>query len=1366
MAYPFRRREDFQVAIICALPLEYDAVALTFDEFWDENRDQQRNAPGDYNMYRTGRIGSHNVVLLLLSNMGKVSAASATANLRSTYAGIKLAILTGICGGVPSPWTANELLLGDVVISKSMVQYDLGRQYPNDFATKTNVEEILGRPSRDIRSLIATFETRQGRSDLQRQTSRVLMQLQQKATDYGERSLYQRPPLTADFLFEPGYLHRHRDSQNCNCSDSGACEIARSTSCEKLQCDGGRVVSRKRLKAEHPGDDAVTAEGPQVFVGRVGSGDTVMKSGLDRDRVAAQHSLIAFEMEGAGVWDEIPSVVVKGVCDYADSHKNKNWQNFAAATAASTTKALLEYHIQTQRPTATRTWFLVPYTQNHDFIGRSGILDHVKQLFGHKQPQQPAARARSRVALHGLGGIGKTQIALAYAYWLKGACPDMSVFWVHASNSERFRQAYFSIAQECKIPGHDDPKADVLTLVKAWLEKKNRGRWVMILDNADDTEVFFPTQAEQGSALLHKESREASYMGCYVPECDHGSILITSRNTQAALRLTRGKRPVSVTTMTDDEANQLFCAAFEDETISIEETTKLSSRLEHLPLALAQAAAFIQENDIPISTYVQLLDESDSVLVDQLSQPFETTGRDPEIPHAVTATWIVSFEQIKRRHSLASNVLSLISLFDRQAIPEEFVTNYYNMSQPEKPQTNATAEVLKSLGTLVAFSFITKATDGTFDMHRLIQLVMRKWLVTERRLIEFAEQALRVVSIVYPYGEYENREICSMYLPHAQAVLDHDGVDSEVANVAKASILHNIGGFLSYQGKWIAAEQHVVQAVELHVTALGGEHPNTLTSIANLASTYWNQGRWKEAEELEVQVVEVSKRVLGEEHPGTLTSISNLASTYRIQGRLAEAEELEIQVMEISKRVLGEEHPDTLRSIDNVASTYRIQGRWTEAEELGVQVVEIRKRVLGEEHPNTLISIANLALTYLDQDRWTEAEELGVQVVEIRKRVLGEEHPGTLTSISNLASTYRIQGRWKEAEELGVQVVEISKRVLREEHPDTLISIANLALTYLDQDRWTEAEELGVQVVEISKRVLGEEHPDTLTRISNLASTYRKQGRWKEAEELGVQVMEISKRVLGEEHPGTLTSISNLASTYWKQGRWTEAEELEVQVMEISKRVLGEEHPGTLTSISNLASTYWKQGRWTEAEELEVQVMEISKRVLGEEHPGTLTSISNLASTYWKQGRWTEAEELEVQVMEISKRVLGEEHPGTLTSISNLASTYWKQGRWTEAEELGVQVVEISKRVLGEEHPDTIISMHNLAYTWKDQGRWEAAIQLMRDCLSLRQHFLGLDHPDTMSSCSALADWEEDLAKRNEVLLVEGGEGAGNADRC
>ncbi|OAG00992.1 TPR-like protein [Paraphaeosphaeria sporulosa] len=390
-----------------------------------------------------------------------------------------------------------------------------------------------------------------------------------------------------------------------------------------------------------------------------------------------------------------------------------------------------------------------------------------------------------------------------------------------------------------------------------------------------------------------------------------------------------------------------------------------------------------------------------------------------------------------------------------------------------------------------------------------------------------------------------------------------------------------------------------VQVMETFKRVLGEEHHSTLTSMANLASTFSNQGRWNEAEELEVQLMETSLRVLGKEHPSTLTSMNNLASMYRNQGRWKEAEELEVQVMETRERVLGEQHPDTLTSMANLASTYKDQGRWKEAEELEVQVMETRERVLGEQHPDTLTSMANLASTYKDQGRWKEAEELEVQVMETRERVLGEQHPDTLTSMGNLASTYMNQGRWNEAEELEVQVMETRERVLGEEHPSTLTSMANLATTYLKQGRWKEAEELNVQVMETRKR---------------------------EAEELNVQVMETRKRVLGEQHPDTLTSMGNLASTYMNQGRWNEAEELEVQVMETRERVLGEEHPSTLTSMANLASTFSNQGRWNKAEELECQarhkdalvLMErcfrLSQQVLGKQHPDTQSSLGTLAS--------------------------------------------------------------------------------------------------------------------------------------------------------
>ncbi|GKT90334.1 LOW QUALITY PROTEIN: NACHT and ankyrin domain protein [Colletotrichum tofieldiae] len=372
------RREDFEVAVICAVHCEYDAVAFAFDEIWEGDGGRLGNASGDHNIYTTGRIGGHDVVLLLLPSMGKVSAASAAASLRSTYTGIKLAILTGICGGVPGVETENEILLGDVVISKSIVQYDLGRKYPHRFALKETIEESLGRPNKDIRSLVAIFETRHGRNNLQRQTSQIMEQIQQRAIDDRHGNLYKRPTATEDRLFEPDYPHRHRDSRGCGCGESGACEKALSASCEELGCDVGRLVSKRRLKKRTLQDHqsgATVAPELRVFVGRVGSGDTVMKSGLDRDRTAREHDLIAFEMEGAGVWDEIPCIVVKAVCDYADIHKNKNWQNFAAARAASTTKALLERYPSTDRRIEIAGW--------NDWEGQARNVDHRSNRYCH-----------------------------------------------------------------------------------------------------------------------------------------------------------------------------------------------------------------------------------------------------------------------------------------------------------------------------------------------------------------------------------------------------------------------------------------------------------------------------------------------------------------------------------------------------------------------------------------------------------------------------------------------------------------------------------------------------------------------------------------------------------------------------------------------------------------------------------------------------------------------------------------------------------------------------------------------------------------------------------------------------------------------
>lgn len=350
-------RKDFEIAIICALPLEYNAVYLVFDEFWDESGDEYGRAVGDMNNYTTGRIGKFNVVLALLSSMGKANAAQLAAHMRSSYSGVQLVLVVGICGGVPQTGDGDEILLGDVVISKTLVQHDFGSLYPDRFIRKDTIQEGLSKPNKDIRNLLAVFETEPGLNRLQQKTTFFLMELQNKAVQTKSRTKYGYPGAAEDKLFRPSYRHKHRSTPTCICRKCEAksdrvCDEALKATCDSLGCDQRQLVPRDRLSEkkhlEQSGGDG--AQQPAIHVGAIASGDMVMKSGENRDDIAKKEEVIAFEMEGAGIWDETPCIIVKGVCDYADSHKNKKWQTFAAATAASASKAILERYIKSDRP--------------------------------------------------------------------------------------------------------------------------------------------------------------------------------------------------------------------------------------------------------------------------------------------------------------------------------------------------------------------------------------------------------------------------------------------------------------------------------------------------------------------------------------------------------------------------------------------------------------------------------------------------------------------------------------------------------------------------------------------------------------------------------------------------------------------------------------------------------------------------------------------------------------------------------------------------------------------------------------------------------------------------------------------------------
>jgi CHAT domain-containing protein/tetratricopeptide (TPR) repeat protein len=554
----------------------------------------------------------------------------------------------------------------------------------------------------------------------------------------------------------------------------------------------------------------------------------------------------------------------------------------------------------------------------------------------------------------------------------------------------------------------------------------------------------------------------------------------------------------------------------------------------------------------------------------------------------------------------------------------------------------------------------------------------------------------------------------------------------------------------------------------LTIAAPTGAEAQRAADVAALnkqAVQLYGQGKYKEAAAIAEKALALAERVLGREHPDTLTSVNNLAEDYNAQGRYGEAEPLYKRALEAYERVLGREHPNTLTSVNNLAGLYHAQGRYSEAEPLYKRALAASERVLGPDHPNTLTSVSSLGVLYQARGRYGEAEPLLERALAGYERVLGPEHPDTLTGLSNLGMLYEARGRYSEAEPLLKRALDAEERVLGPEHPDTQISVNNLGFLYEAEGRYSEAEPLYKRALAGWERVLGPEHSYTLRSVSNLGFLYQAQGRYSKAEPLFKRALAAWERVLGPEHPDTLAGLSNLASLYEVQGRYSEAEPLFKRALDAAERVLGPDHPYTLGSVNNLATLFQAQGRYSEAEPLLKRTLAARERVLGPDHPDTLGSVNNLADLYHYQGRYSEAEPLFKRALAASERVLGPEHPDTLGSVHNLATLFQAQGRYSEAEPLFQRALEAKERVLGSQHPDTITGLSNLAALYYVQRDWTRAAQFLRRstaAIAGRTQRGALDTGEAVTgkkkSEAEQSDWQFwGLVKAVYRLLREGG---------
>ncbi|KAL9109562.1 MAG: hypothetical protein Q9227_005742 [Pyrenula ochraceoflavens] len=656
-------------------------------------------------------------------------------------------------------------------------------------------------------------------------------------------------------------------------------------------------------------------------------------------------------------------------------------------------------------------YYYIPFLRNRRFVGRSAMLEEIADRLFVSQKCQ-------KLALVGLGGIGKTQLALEFAYTVKDRWPEYSIFWIPALSMESFEQAYREIAIECSIPTENEEN-DLKISVRRYLSKGLAGKWLLIVDNADDQEIL-AGQPDGREGIVD-----------YLPQNEDSLTLFTTRHKELAVWLANS-HVVELGEMDPQEALDFLQSSMIDkEALRDEEvTTQLLDELAFLPLAISQAAAYLNTLRASVQEYLLLLRGTEQDMARTMSREFPDNTRYRNAQNAVASTLLVSFQQIQKSDPTAADLLAFIACIEQKAIPRSIM--------PDQ-------DLIHAIGTLCSYGFLaSRGESNLYDMHRLVHVATKVWIRKADTLHESKEKAIRQLANIYPQPWYNNQTIWQAYLPHGLRLLDDS---KEVEIKEKEKLCMKVGKSLRCDARYNEAIKWLSTCLGLREARLGERDPLLLSSQHELAIAYGRNGQAPEAIELLEKIVDFHRNTLAEDDHRRLLSQYELAVAYNSNKENEKATGILEHVVEIRGMTLAEDNPSRLASQRELAAAYRKNGQLEEAIELLEHVVKISNDTLREDHPALLASQHELATAYLDNKQIEEAIEILEHVVEIEKDALREDHPDLLTSQHELAiAYYAIAKRYSQkALDLLERVVEISQSTMHEGHPRRVASEKTLA---------------------------------------------------------------------------------------------------------------------------------------------------------------------------------------------------------------------------------------------------------------------------------------------------------------------------------
>lgn len=819
-------------------------------------------------------------------------------------------------------------------------------------------------------------------------------------------------------------------------------------------------------------------------------------------------------------------------------------------------------------PRLPRVWGGVP-PRNPNFTGRDLIL---QRLHTHLQEVREAAVLPH--ALHGMGGVGKSQVAIEYVHRYRSDY-DL-VWWIPAEQNSQVLASLTRLAQRLHLEVSPEANSAVPAVQDALnTDEIEYKRWLLVFDNAEsltDVRPYFPT----GGA---------------------GKILVTSRNPEWSAVA----RALEIDVFTREESRKFLRHRTPE--LSDTDADRLAEALGDLPLAVEQAAAWHATTGMPVNEYLDLLKKK---LLELLAE-----NASPDYPLSVAAAWNVSLDRLEKTDSAALQLLQVCSLFSPEPISREFFGGTLSSAIVE-PLDEALRDSIKLARAIRAISRYALAKfnhqTNTLQIHRLIQAVLLSRMDEDQRdLMRAGAHALLASANPHSPGRRSTWDRYQALLPHVRMSDAIMSTNPSVLRLVKETV-----EFLYHWGDHRGCLELAEAAHSNWLTRLGEDDLHTLRLAKFLGYIKALMGQYGEAAQLFERTLELYREKVGDDDEDTLDAQLLVAYSLRLRGDFAEARKLDEETFLACRRNFDEDDPTTLRAAHNLGLSLRLVGDFTQAAQRHRDTYERQRTILGSDDPDTLLTLRNYLVDRREAGDFVQAAREQEAALNRTLAATDQNNPQVMHSTRNLAVARRKAGDHQGALELSGNALERFRRRYGDDFPDTMAAAMSYAVDLRQTGDLDGARELGEETLKRYRASLGEFHPHTLSAQVNLAIVDRLLGQPQKAYRADKEALESLTARLGKDHPTSLACATNLASDLVAMGDIPAAFDQDTDTLARSEKVLGVEHPSTLAVGVNLALDLRALSRDQEADLLHADTMARFLRSLGDHHPATLNALRSV----------------------------------------------------------------------------------------------------------------------------------------------------------